>query len=271
MGRHDVGINSLTHRDDGSRVEVPVSHDDWRQWVSAGGTRNWMLDDPLLDWLQLYGKSCEYVPRKELETYDEDLDFLAFILEKSRGFEAGILKLIEQKYDVTTIAKDFREIASLDKAKETFDAMKQGACIIYQAVLWDAQNRNYGAPDFLVRSDVLQQEFPRIISDEEAAKSAPDLGAIDWHYIVVDTKFTTLHLNAKGTELSNGGSCLPTKRSCISTTGCWDVYRGSNRPSPICWGVAGSRRAKVSLHAALTQWTAWDRFHRTERLPINSR
>ena len=44
-----MGINSLTHRDDGYRVAVPVSTDDWQQWVSAGRTRNWMLDDPLID------------------------------------------------------------------------------------------------------------------------------------------------------------------------------------------------------------------------------
>ena len=44
-----MGINSLTHRDDGYRVAVPVSIDDWQQWVSAGRTRNWMLDDPLID------------------------------------------------------------------------------------------------------------------------------------------------------------------------------------------------------------------------------
>ena len=67
-----------------------------------------MLDDPLLDWLQLYGKSREYVPRKELEAYDRDLDFLEFILEKSRGFEAGILELLGQKYDdMITIAEDY--------------------------------------------------------------------------------------------------------------------------------------------------------------------
>ena len=52
-----MGIDSLTHRDDGSKVAVPVSWDGWLQWVSAGRTRNWMLADPLIDWLQLYGES----------------------------------------------------------------------------------------------------------------------------------------------------------------------------------------------------------------------
>ena len=201
-----MGINSLTHRDDGSRVAVPVSTDDWQQWVSAGKTRNWMLDDPLIDWLQLYGKSRDYLLKQELAGYDKGLDFLEFIFDKGREFEAGILRLFQDQFVVATVAQDYREISSLDKAEETFEAMKQGLPIIYQAVLWDAHNMTYGSPDFLVRSDVLRCLFPESVSEGDAAISAPGLGANGWHYLVVDTKFTTLHLNASGTELSNEGS-----------------------------------------------------------------
>ncbi len=201
-----MGINALTHRDDGSEVPLPVSHDDWQQWVSAGRTRNWMLGDPLIDWLQLYGKSCDYIPKTAWPGYEKDLDFLEFIFERGREFEAGILRLFRQWYDVTTIAQDYREISRLDKAEETFAAMQQGVPIIYQAVLWDAQNMNYGSPDFLIRSDVLHTLSAESFSENEAAVFAPDLGADGWHYRVVDTKFTTLHLNASGSQVSNSGS-----------------------------------------------------------------
>ena len=201
-----MGINALTCRDDGSEVPLPVSHDDWQQWVSAGRTRNWILDDPLIDWLQLYGKSCDYIPKTAWSGYEKDLDFLEFIFERGREFEAGILRLFRQRHDVATIAQDYREISRLDKAEETFAAVQQGVPIIYQAVLWDAQNLNYGSPDFLVRSDVLHDLFPGSVSVQEASTSAPDLGVNGWHYCVVDTKFTTLHLNASGSEVGNGGS-----------------------------------------------------------------
>ena len=201
-----MGINALTHRDDGSEVVTPVSHDDWQQWVSAGRARNWMLDDPLIDWLQLYGKSCGYIPKTAWSGYEKNLDFLEFIFERGREFEAGILRLFRQRHDVATIAQDYREIRNLDKAKATFAAMQQGVPIIYQAVLWDAQNMNHGSPDFLIRSDVLHNLFPEVISAQEASTSASDLGANGWHYRVVDTKFTTLHLNAGGSEISNGGN-----------------------------------------------------------------
>ena len=201
-----MGIDALTHRDDGSKVAIPMSQDDWQQWVSAGRTRNWMLSAPLIDWLQLYGESRDYIPKRESANYDKDLDFLEFIFEQGREFEAGILRLFQEQYEVITVAQDCREISRLDKAEETFETMRQGAPIIYQAVLWDAQNMNYGSPDFLIRSDVVRKMFPDSLPEQEAAASAPDLGENGWHYRVVDTKFTTLHLNAKGTELANKGS-----------------------------------------------------------------
>ena len=201
-----MGIEAITHRDDGSRVAFPVSRDHWRGWVSAGRTRNHMLGDPLLDWLQLYGKDRDYIPRQELADYQKELDFLEFIFEKGRAFEAGILRLLKENIEVTTIAQRYQDISRLEKAEETFAVMNQGAPIIYQPVLWDAQNLNYGSPDFLVRSDVLHRLFPQSVDQDKASVPAPDLDSNGWHYLVVDTKFSTLHLNAAGTEVSNGGS-----------------------------------------------------------------
>ena len=94
--------DALTHRNDGSKVTVPATSDGWREWVSAGRTLNWMLNDPLSDWLQLYGKSRGYIPRPEMGHYTKDLDFVGFILEKGREFEAGILRLLQEQ--LTTVA-----------------------------------------------------------------------------------------------------------------------------------------------------------------------
>ena len=206
-----MGIEALTHRDDGTAIAVPESHEDWQQWVSAGRTRNWMLDDPLIDWLRLYGKDRDYIPKQELDSYVEELDFLTFIFERGQKFEAGIRRLLGETYEVATIAQDYREIASLSKAEETFSVMQRGVPVIYQGVLWDAQNLNYGSPDFLVRSDILHELFPNAFSEAEALVVAPGLGTGNWHYRVVDTKFTTLHFNAAGTQLNNDRRRLPYK------------------------------------------------------------
>ena len=131
-----MGIEALTRKDDGALVAIPATHDDWQQWVSAGRTRNWMLNDPLLDWLQLYGKSRGYIPKKELASYSKDLDFLEFIFAKGKEFEEGILRLLQRQFDVVTVAQDYKEITQLEKAEKTFVAMREGAPIIYQAVCY---------------------------------------------------------------------------------------------------------------------------------------
>ncbi len=201
-----MGIDALTRRDDGTTIAVPETPDDWQQWVSAGRTRNWMMNDTLLDWLELYGEKRGYQPLKRLEGYREELDFLPFIFRQGQQFEAGILQLLKERYEVAVIASDWGDIRTLAKAAETFAAMQQGVPIIHQAVLWDAENMTYGAPDFLIRSDVLYELFPNDISEAEARMPAQDLGDVQWHYRVVDTKFTTIRLNAAGTGLLNQGS-----------------------------------------------------------------
>ena len=243
-----MSIDSLTHRIDGSKVAVPVSNDDWRQWVSAGRTRNWMLGDPLIDWLQLYGKNRDYIPKQELGDYDKDLDFLEFLLDRGREFEAGILRLLKKKYEVTTIAQEYQEMRRLEKAEETFEAMRTGAPIIYQAVLWDAQNMTYGSPDFLVRSDVLRELFPESISEQDAAVSAPGLRSDGWHYLVVDTKFTTLHLNASGTELANGGSAPAYKAQVNIYNRMLGRLQGFKPPESYLLGRGWQRRQSEVNH-----------------------
>ncbi len=195
-----MGIEALTTKDDGTQVQIPKSSGDWQSWISAGRTRNWLLEDPLIDWLQEYGDERDYIPQYELSDYNRDLDFSEFIFQKGREFEKGILRLFQQQYEVLTIAEHPYQIRDLSKAKETFETMRTGAPVIYQAVLWDAENLNYGAPDFLIRSDILQNLFP---NNEIVQGSAPDLGFPNWHYVVVDTKFTTLGFNADATQLDN--------------------------------------------------------------------
>ena len=106
-------------------------------------------------------------------------------------------------------------MTSLDiaAAEQTFNEMRAGTPIIHQGVLRDAESRTYGAPDLLVRSDVLRELVPGSLSPEQAAANAPDLGTDSWHYVVVDVKFTTLHLKASG-AVANGSS-LPAYKSQV--------------------------------------------------------
>jgi hypothetical protein len=199
-----MGIDSLTRSDAGEK-RIPSTSQDWQKWVSATDTRNFLIQDPLLDWLELYGENNGFQRDKDLTGYDPRTDFTTFLFEKTREFEAAVTKYLKTITTVVTIATNPGDARRLEKAEETFAAMERGTLVIYQGVLWDAENRTYGLPDFLVRSNELLRLFPGSLTSKEAAQPGKDLKDSRWHYRVVDLKFTTLELLAGG-ELGNGGS-----------------------------------------------------------------
>jgi hypothetical protein len=85
--------------------------------------------------------------------------------------------------------------------------MKKGTPIIYQAVLHNSDNKTYGCPDFLIRSDWVNKIFGdgQILSKEDESIPASKLNG-NYHYLVFDIKCSTLHLNADGLTLRNQGS-----------------------------------------------------------------
>jgi hypothetical protein len=56
--------------------------------------------------------------------------------------------------------------------------MSTGAEIIAQAVLWNPASRTYGAPDLLIRSDVLRRLFPRDIDEAAVAAASLTIAAL---------------------------------------------------------------------------------------------
>ena len=198
-----MGIEALTRQGSGG-TDVPTTREEWDAWVSATATRNYILGNPLIDWLERYGSEAGFDRDTVLDGYDERTDFTQFIMRKGVEFEAAIAKHLATLHPVTTLSSSPEEVRDLTVAERTFEAMCDGQPILHQGVLRDAATRTYGAPDFLIRSDVFAELFPGTITADVAARPAPDLGG-SWHYVVVDAKFTTVHLLAGG-EVGNAGS-----------------------------------------------------------------
>jgi len=184
-------------RDDGF-PNVPGEQSDWVTWVSATDTLNFCADDPLLDWLDLYGEAAGLVRDDQDSRYDPRTDFVAFRLRKAREFEGVVMAYLHERFSVVPIANEPRDARNRDAVRRTWAALGEGAEIVAQAVLWNAESQTYGVPDLLVRSDVLSRLVPGAISPEDAAVVAPHLPGARWHYRVVDIKCTTLRLLKDG-------------------------------------------------------------------------
>ena len=193
--------NAMTIIEDAKTLQVPNVDD----WVSASALRNFLLGDPLLDWLDLHGESHGF----ERDREDKRTDFISFITHKGLRFEQAVVE------HIAGLAVGVRQILSEDvsseqrnsdvAAEETIQAMTERVPVIAQGSLRHAESRTFGFPDLLIRSDVAHQLFPDALTADAAATPAPAIGLGDCHYVVVDTKFTTLHLTAGG-ELGNSGS-----------------------------------------------------------------
>jgi len=177
-----------------------------RTWVSATATRNYAMNDPLLDWLHYHGESKGFKPDTEYTDYDERTDFRLFIMNQGNRFESAVAKHISELYP-TYRAREPRESASDDKVfLKTLDAMKEGHPVIYQAVLRDEKSETYGIADFLIRSDIFGQLFDRYKTDETTKNSASLLHDEPWHYRALDAKFSTLRFSAAGNLLTSGSA-----------------------------------------------------------------
>ena len=200
-----MGVEAFTYSDAGIKV-LPTSLSDWQEWVSASDVRNHILQDPLLDWLDLYGHLKGFARDDELPGYDPRTDFSKFIFRKARDFEKAVVAYIARLTKVVAVASNPNDARDHHKAVETFEVMKSGVPIVYQGVLWDAQARTYGIPDLLVRSDELARLFPNVMGKGEVSLPASDLEGATWHYRVVDIKFTTLDLLVDGGLASSGSA-----------------------------------------------------------------
>ena len=172
---------------------------DISEWVSATETRNHILNDPLLDYFNLYGKDNNIFNEKTNE-----LDFANFIRKKGCVFEEKIIDYIYQEHSkyFIKIANSHEEYSTM-RSKQTFNAMKEGVPIIYQGVLHDNERKTYGIPDLMVRSDYINNLFETpVLSEENEIKSSPFISDY-YHYIIIDIKFAGLNLNSEGKYLLN--------------------------------------------------------------------
>jgi hypothetical protein len=179
----------------------------WNEMISASSIRNYILEDPLLDWLKYYSISnLNDIPKEKINynNYNNNnkntLSFNNFIMEQGNLFEKNVYNLLINKFDVVQVSYN-NESQSYEKYMETIDYMKKGVNIIYQGVLHDYKNKLYGVPDLLIRTDKFNEIFNKNLIIPTNNKSL-----IKYHYVVVDIKHSTINLNCNQTFIRDTNS-----------------------------------------------------------------
>ena len=193
-----MNFYKLTHNDAGEDV-APRSPDDregWDEWVSATKTRGYHLGNTLGDWLHRYGEAHGF---ERDPPPDERLDLRRFNMKQGIAFEDRVAGYLAQRAELSRMTTDGLESRDSEKAGATVAALEAGCEIVHGGVLWNPETRTYGIPDFLIRSDVFERLFPNHPDPYGglAGDQADAGGRGGWRYVVVDAKFTTLHLFAE--------------------------------------------------------------------------
>lgn len=192
-------------------------------WISASKTRNYSLDDPLIDYLEY---NMIYEPddltknkkRKYGEisgnrstvasTSENPTTFLSTIFSNGNEFEKKIVDKLKTDYPndfITIIDTSVFDNSTHQKIRDpsyfykTVNTINSKKGIIYQGVFHDIELKCYGLPDLIVIGSILNQLCNNKLNLN------PNL-----HYIV-DIKSSNLHLASKSDNILNSSNVKPFK------------------------------------------------------------
>ena len=180
----------------------------WDMMISPSNIRNYMLDDPLLDWLKYYNitdLNCRTKTTKvsNKTTHHNSIDnHTQFIMNEGLCFEQQIYDFLKEKYkdNIVKIGESL-DARSEEKFNKTVECMKNGVYIIYQAVIHDYENNLFGCPDLLIRSDCFNDIFGMNVDVNHSTKlNTP------FYYIVVDVKHSTISFSHDKSHLLNSNN-----------------------------------------------------------------
>ena len=203
-------------------------------WISASKTRNYLLDDPLIDYLE-YNKLYDVddlinfeennVSRKRKLSFSDTIlsekqnneqTFLNTLFSNGKQFEDIIINNLKEKFptdfvcilDISNYTNlTFKQITDPIFFEITKKAINEGIPIIYQGVLHNIETKSFGLPDLLVRSDYINKIFNQHIDiNDVILKKTNQLP-----YYVIDIKNSNIHLSANSDNVLNHIGTKPFK------------------------------------------------------------
>ena len=234
-----------SHGDDEYEIiqlkKIKKNQDDiWNEMIRATLVRNYMLNDPLIDWLKEYkihdlNDIPSNTPNSRAIIKSNQDPFTKCIMDAGNEFEEELIKILSKDHKIVKVG-DYILSRSTEKFQETIDLMKKGENIIYQAVLHNYEDKTFGMPDLLVRSDYINKLLGyQVITDEEAKIRSPTLN-VPWHYKVIDIKHSTIPLKADGIHILNSESVPAYKGQLYIYTKDLNKVQGIKINKAFIWG-----------------------------------
>ena len=192
-------FNSVSHCTRSKKPKLTKELDTKNTWVAATHIYNYMIKDPVVDWLKLSSNSR---PRSFSDNKNS-CSFTNVLMNYGIKFEKELIKHINDTLiPITTVS----EYINSESCKKTIDLMMAGTPIIHSAPVKNKYNNTGGIIDLLVRSDYLENLVEVCpITNTEQQISAPKLNG-NYHYVVIDIKYSTLPLRSDQRHLLNSGN-----------------------------------------------------------------
>jgi hypothetical protein len=149
-----------------------------------------------------------------------------FIMDKGNEFESQVKDILinAMGFKIIEIPKRGDDIQDSVLYGLTVGAMEKGYDIIYQACVFNPELGIYGHPDFLIRSDKINDMGSTTQYPSEYINKSSRFGP--YHYVVFDTKFRTLELNHDMSYMINRDSQRYYKVQLYIYTKCLEYIQG---------------------------------------------
>lgn len=165
-------------------------------WIKIHGCRNYILEDPILDWLHLFGKDNNFIQDSSFSFEFENL-----LQQRNKLFQEEIITKLQKKFNIYIFSNG---IPIRERVSKTIDNMYLGKDIICYPGLFNNNNNSYGIPSMIVRSDKINLIFNKNIIDKKEV-NIPCLFSNKYHYLVINIKHTKLKLDSDN-NVSNSKS-----------------------------------------------------------------
>jgi hypothetical protein len=150
-------------------------------YCSVSQVKNWILKDPLLDYLNFYGdKSLKSSP------FFKEADFTPFIMDMGNKWEEHVVKQLITK--ASSLNLSHFSVERKQGYHQTKECLNKGVDIIFQAQVKDWKRNISGYPDILIK----KKAFLTLFKDFTSSVNHELSKLKDNTYIVIDIKYSSV-------------------------------------------------------------------------------